>query len=103
MCLQVVKIDTTRNPLLYYLADLQGDKKSGSYYKEQLTVSPQPGIDFKFEVKFFHYYPPKMTLVIYFDMDCLANCEEWVFVLKCFTVAFLVLIVGLGFKLLKLV
>jgi len=35
---------------MYELRDLLGDKKDGRYYDKQLTLAPQPGKDFQFQV-----------------------------------------------------
>jgi len=75
--------------------DLCGDKKTGSYYEKQLVQAPTPGVDFQFQVN--------MTFIIYIDLDCSEGCEEIVFILKCIVIALLIIIVGVIFKLLKLI
>ena len=45
-------------------------------------------------------YPErKMTFVLYFNLDCLSECDEIVFVLKCLTVAFLSVCLMLFYRL----
>jgi len=41
--LKIARIDSSRDPPIYFLKDLLGDKVRGSFYKEQLKRAPMPG------------------------------------------------------------
>jgi len=75
---------------------LAGDSVRGSYYEKQLMLAPTPGVDFKIEVI-------TMTFIIYLDLDCLSDCGELVFVLKCVTVTLSMIVLGIALRLLKLI
>lgn len=52
------------------------------------------GVDFQFEVN--------MTIFFYFILDS-ENSEELLFVLKCLTISFLILTLGIAFKAFKII
>lgn len=73
MLFQIDRIDTSRQPWLFYLKDLFGVKKPGTYYEKQLKLVPLP---LSVEVS-------TMDLFIYLSIDCLDECQEFILICKC--------------------
>lgn len=90
-------IDATRTPWLYFLKDLDGVKKSGRFYEAQMKLAPLPlavevsGTKMSFEFG---------ILIL---LDCTENCEEFILVGKCVTLALLIIIIGWSFKVMKII